>query len=73
MTKKATIFFAYCRNDSENYPFFLYLKNEVEKRSNYKVKVIIDKLDFPVGDDYISREKEILSSDCVVVFFYTKL
>lgn len=69
MPKKEIAFFAYCRDNDKEIPFLKYLKNEIEKKSNNRISVIIDVFSFKISEDFAKREKEILSSDCVVVFF----
>ncbi len=46
-----------------------YLKDEIENKSNGKVQVVFDKKSFLYSEDFIKREKEIISCDSVVIFF----
>lgn len=64
---KSTCYFSYCWDNSTE--IMEYLKKEVEKKSGGKVQVIFDKKSFMCSEDFIKREKEIISCDSVVVFF----
>ena len=64
---KSVCYFSYCWDNSTE--IMEYLKEEVENRSNGKVQVIFDKKSFLCSEDFIKREKEIISCDSVVIFF----
>lgn len=64
---KSVCYFSYCWDNSTE--IMEYLKAEVENRSNGKVQVIFDRKSFLCSEDFIKREKEIISCDSVVIFF----
>ncbi len=64
---KSVCYFSYCWDNTTE--IMEYLKSEVERKSNGKVQVIFDKKSFLYSEDFIKREKGIVSCDSVVVFF----
>lgn len=64
---KGVCYFSYCQENSTE--ILSYLKTEIEKKSNGKVQVIFDKKSFLYSEDFIKREKEIVTCDSVVIFF----
>lgn len=64
---KSVCYFSYCWDNTTE--VMEYLKSEVERKSNGNVQVIFDKKSFLYSEDFIKREKEIISCDSVVVFF----
>lgn len=64
---KSVCYFSYCWDNTIE--IMEYLKSEIEKKSNGKVQVIFDKKSFLYSEDFIKREKEIISCDSVVIFF----
>lgn len=67
MPQKPTCFFSYSR-DSNIIDYILRLKYDIEKKSSNKVRVILDHHDFKTGDNYKEKERQIFSSDLVVLF-----
>ena len=64
---KSVCYFSYCwDNETE---IMDYLKGEIEDKSNGKVQVVFDKKSFLCSEDFIKREREIISCDSVVIFF----
>ena len=66
---KAKCYFSYCWDNDDLYAVLEFLKSEIEKKSNERIEVILDKKDFEVGDDFEEKEKQILECDSVVLFF----
>lgn len=66
---KATCYISYCWDDNEYDEFFKKVKYDIEKKSNSKIEVILDKASFKVSENFKEKEKLILSADCVVPFF----
>jgi energy-coupling factor transporter ATP-binding protein EcfA2 len=66
--QKPTCYLSYCWK-SEIYPFLQRLKLEIEKHSQNRIFVILDKRNFSIGDNFMEKEKQILESDLVVAFF----
>ena len=64
---KSICYFSYCWDNTTE--IMEYLKSEVEKKSNGKIQVIFDRKSFLYSEDFIKREKEIISCDSVVIFF----
>ena len=64
---KGVCYFSYCWDNTTE--ILEYLKTEVEKKSNGNVQVVFDKKSFLYSEDFIKREKEIISCDSVVIFF----
>lgn len=56
---KSVCYFSYCWDNATE--IMEYLKLEVEKKSNGNVQVIYDKKSFLYSEDFIKREKEIIS------------
>lgn len=68
MPQKPTCYISYAR-DAEILNFLVRLKSEIEKKSQNKVNVILDRKDFKVGEDFKRKEKQILESDLILIFF----
>lgn len=66
---KAKCYFSYSWDNSNKFGVFEYLKNEIERKSNERIEVILDRKSFDVGEDFEEREKQILACDSVVMFF----
>lgn len=65
--KKAVCFFAHCWDDDDK--LLHYLKAEVERKSQNRVEVILDKTSFLVSDNFLKCEEQLISCDTVAVFF----
>lgn len=68
MPQKPTCYISYSW-DSGILNFLLRLKHEIEKTSQNRVCVILDRENFHIGEDFKKREKQILDSDLIVTFF----
>lgn len=68
MPQKPTCYISYAR-DAEILNFLVRLKSEIEKKSQNKVNVILDRKNFKVGEDFKRKEKQILESDLILIFF----
>lgn len=65
MKTKPKCFISYEWNDVDNY-FLLLLKEYIEK--DKRINVILDTASFNIGDDLIENEKQLSSSDVIIVF-----
>ena len=68
MPQKPTCYISYAWSD-EILNFLLRLKSDIEKRSQNKIKVILDRHNFDVGENFKEKEKQIIESDLVLTFF----
>ncbi len=68
MPQKPTCYISYSW-DSGILDFLLRLKQEIEKKSQNRINVILDRKNFQVGEDFTRKEKQILDSDLVITFF----
>ena len=68
---KQKCYFVYCWDDPDDVmDLMLYLKREIETKSNRTIQVIIDKKDFRVSENFKENEKKkIYNSDSVIIFF----
>lgn len=68
---KQKCYFVYCWDDPDDVmDLMLYLKREIETKSNITIQVIIDKKDFRVSENFKENEKKkIYNSDSVIIFF----
>ncbi len=64
-----TCFFSYSWNDDVDEKLLSEIKSQIEKMSNYKIRVIFDKKSFHTGDNIIEKENQIKESDSMVLFF----
>ena len=68
MPQKPTCYISYAW-DAEILDFLLRVKQEIEKKSLNKIRVILDRKNFSVGENFKEKEKMILNSDLVLTFF----
>ena len=66
---RAKCFLAYCWDDSNFEDLLRKIKNDIERKSQNSIEVILDKISFEISDNFRDKEKLIQSCDCVVVFF----
>ena len=59
MPQKPTCYISYAWSD-EILNFLLRLKSDIEKRSQNKIKVILDRHNFDVGENFKEKEKQII-------------
>lgn len=69
-TMKQKCFFTYCWDDPDFVQELMgYMKKQLEEKSNYTIKVTIDKESLHTSENFKEFEKQIRKSDSVVVFF----
>lgn len=68
MPQKATCYLSYSWSD-QILSFLLRLKSDIEKQSQNRIKVILDRRNFGVGEDFKQKEKHIIESDLILPFF----
>lgn len=68
MPQKPTCYISYSW-DSGILDFLLKLKQEIERKSQNRITVILDRNNFHIGDDFKKKEKQILDSDLIITFF----
>ena len=66
---KKMCYFAYNWRDKNLEGLLKYLKRRIEILSNGEIEVIYDKESFTVSEDFTEKEKLILESDSIVIFF----
>lgn len=68
MPQKPTCYISYAWKD-DILSFLLKLKSDIERQSQNKINVILDRRSFDVGVDFKKKEKQILESDLILPFF----
>lgn len=62
-------YFAYNWEDKKLDIFLKYVKTRIEILSNYEIEVIYDKESFKLSENFVEKEKIILESDSIIIFF----
>lgn len=62
-------YFAYNWKDEKLNCLLKFLKKRIETISNGEIEVIYDKESFTLSDDFVEKEKLILESDSIIIFF----
>ncbi|MBD5532024.1 MAG: hypothetical protein HDQ98_07480 [Lachnospiraceae bacterium] len=62
-------YFAYNWKDEKLDEFLRFLKKRIEAISNCEIEVIYDKESFTVSENFVEKEKMILESDSIIIFF----